>query len=152
VDWGESLTHIAELVAGAIGFEQLQDVVIGPLVQHGIKAVADMNARRLFRQHIPSSGDTAEMSARGIIPHALTNQLLSYDGLNDQLQEAVVTAAQQGISPRQLIQLLPTGLLTADDLTDELTFLGMRPRSQQRMQLVAPYLAARRERDNLRST
>jgi hypothetical protein len=42
--------------------------------------------------------------------------------------------------------------LTADDLTDELTFLGMRPRSQQRMQLVAPYLAARRERDSLRAT
>src|SRR5262249_49105689 len=95
---------------------------------------------------------TAEMSARGIIPHALTNQLLSYDGLNDQLQEAVVTKAQQGISPRQLIQMLPTGLLTADDLTDELTFLGMRPSSQKRVQLVAPYLAARRERDNLRAT
>ena len=148
---GESLTHIVEILGAAVGFEQLVDVLVGPYVQHGIKAVADMNARSLFRQHIPQGADVAEWAARGLITPDFATRLLNLDGFGDEIQPPTKAAAYQGINPRQILRMLPAGLLQDSDLTDELTFAGMRPASQARFKLFAPYMASERERQQLRS-
>src|SRR5271170_5310308 len=54
-DAAEPLTRIAEIFAAAVSFEQLNDVSIGPLIRNGIAKVADMHARRAFRQELPAS-------------------------------------------------------------------------------------------------
>ncbi len=149
---GETLAHLAELVGGAIGFEELRDVIIEPLIRHGLAAVADMNARSLFRQHLPQGSDVAEWAARGLITPAFTQRLLNLDGFGDEIQPPTLAAAFQGINPRQLLRMLPAGLLQDSDLADELTFAGMRPASQDRFRLFAPYMASERERAQLRSS
>src|SRR5215469_5559440 len=53
VDEGETLTKFVDLIAAAVGYEEIRDVLVGPYIRHGIAAVADMNARSLFRQHLP---------------------------------------------------------------------------------------------------
>lgn len=148
---GETLAHLAELVGGAISFEELRDVIIEPLIRHGIAAVADMNARSLFRQHLPQGSDVAEWAARGLITPDFATRLLNLDGFGDEIQPAAKAAAYQGINPRQILRMLPAGLLQDSDLTDELTFAGMRPASQSRFKLFAPYMASERERQQLRS-
>ena len=152
IDAGEPLAHIAELVAGAVGFEQLTDVVIGPLVQHGIKAVAEMQARSLFRQHLPGGGEVTQWMARGLITASEGKRLLNFDGYGDEIQPPTVIAAQRGLNPRMLLQLIVTGLFTTDDLGDEMTFSGLRPASQQRLKLASPYLATVKFRDAARAS
>jgi len=151
VDWGESLTKMAEYIAALVGFEEIRDVVISPLIRHGLAAVADMNARSLFRQHLPRGQDATEWLARGLITPEFARRLLNFDGFGDEIQPPAIAAAQTGINPRQLLRMLPTGLLTSQDVTDELTFNGLRQVSQHRFQLVAPYLATERQRSQLRT-
>jgi hypothetical protein len=151
-DVGESATKFADIFAGAVGWEELKDVLVGPLVRHGIAAVADMNARALFRQHIPRGNDVAEWMARGLVTQAFGQRLMNLDGFGDEIQPPTIAAAQVGINPRQLLRMLPAGLLQTADLTDELTFAGMRQASQSRFQLFAPYMASERERGELRTS
>lgn len=151
IDAGEPLAHIAELIAGAIGFEELKDVRIAPLVRNGIAKVADMQAKAQFRQELPGAGALAGLAARGLIPSDLLNGIIGFTGLPPQLQDATEQAAYSGMSARQLIRLLPTGLFTNADIADELTFDGMRPASQHRYLLAAPYLATATFRNQLRT-
>jgi len=148
---GESLTKLVDLLGAAVGFEQLVDVLVGPYVQHGIKAVADMNARALFRQHIPQGSDVADWMARGLVTADFGKRLLNLDGFGDEIQPPTVLAAQRGLNPRMLLQLIVTGLFTADDLGDEMTFSGIRPASQDRLKLASPYLATAKFRDATRA-
>lgn len=151
IDAGETLAHIAELIAAAIGWEELRDVTIGPLVREGIARVAIINARKTFLQTLPNHGTVASWLARGLITQSSAQQLAALDGLNSVLFGIETTAASTGLNPRQLVQLLPTGLLQPNDITDELNFAGMRASSQARFQLAAPYLATARERESLKS-
>lgn len=151
VDEGEPLAHIAELIAGAVGLEELRDVTIGPLIRNGIAAVADMQAKKTFRQHLPGAGAIASLYARGLLGQAGTDNALALNGLGDSLIELEKKAAYHGLQARQLIRAFESGLFNADDLTDEMTFSGMRPASQHRMQLLAPYLATQSARSQLRS-
>jgi hypothetical protein len=148
---GEPLKKMIELIAGLIGFEELRDVTIAPLIRHGLAAVGDMNARALFRQHLPKGEDAATWMARGLITPAFGKQLLNYDGFGDQITPAATAAAYEGIRAFQLIRLFQTGLFQSADIQDELTFLGMRPASQTRMQLAAPYIATETERKALQT-
>jgi hypothetical protein len=149
---GETMAKIAELVAGAIGFEELRDVVVAPYIRHGIAAVADMQARSLFKQHLPQGSDVAEWMARGLISQSAGKQLLNLDGFGDQIQPSAINAAFMGIRAFQLVRLFQTGLFQDADIADELTFGGMRPASQSRMRAAAPYIATETERKALQST
>lgn len=149
---GETLSKVVELVGAAVGVEQLVDVLVGPYVQHGIKAVADMKARSLFRQHLPKGEDVADWMARGLVTPAFGQTLLSLDGFGDEIQPPTIAAAQVGIRPFQLVRLFQTGLFSAADITDELTFGGMRPASRDRMVHAAPYIATETERKALQAT
>jgi hypothetical protein len=151
IDGGESLTKIMDVVAAAVGFEELRDVVIGPYIRHGVAAITDMQARSFFRQHLPKGDDVADWMARGIVGRDLGQRLLNLDGFGDEIQPPTVLAAQRGLNPRMFLQLIQTGLFTADDLGDEMTFAGLRPASQSRLKLAAPYIATKTFRDATRS-
>jgi hypothetical protein len=148
-DVGESATKFTDIFAAAVGWEELRDVLVGPLVRHGIAAVADMQARSLFRQHLPQGSDVADWMARGLVTDALGRRLLNLDGFGDEIQPPAIAAAQVGIQPRQLLRMLPAGLLNDSDLADELKFSGMRDASQHRFRLFAPYMASDAQRKEL---
>ena len=152
IDAGESLKHIGELFAAAVGYEEMRDVVIGPHVRNGIAAQAELRAKQVFQQAIPGHGQSADWRARGIISAQDGRQLASLDALNSTLFDIETTAAQRGLNPRMLLQLIQTGLFSDDDLSDEMLFQGIRPSSQARLKLAAPYIATKPERDALRST
>jgi hypothetical protein len=152
IDVGEPLAHVAELIAGMVGFEEIRDVEIGPLINRGIAKVADNNAKATFRQEIPGAGVLAGLAARGLISQKQWDLLHGYSGLPGELTEATLAGAHSGLNPRLLLKLLDTGLFTDRDIADEMTFNGVRPESQHRMILAAPWLATKSERDQLKAT
>ncbi len=151
-DIGEHTEKLAEVISSAVGYEEMRDVQIGPLVEHGIAKVADMNARALFQQEIPGVGQVTDLVARGILDQGTANLLLGWNGLHTSLRRQVQAAAYSGLNARQMLRLAGTGLFSQGDITDELTFSGMRPASQRRMLLAAPWLATKPERDQLKAT
>ena len=105
IDEGESLTHIAELVAGLIGFEELKDVQLKPLIRHGIEKVADMKARAMFQQELPGHGELAALGARGLITAQQYFAWVPFTGLPGQLQEQALQNAYKPVNPRALASL-----------------------------------------------
>jgi hypothetical protein len=148
---GEPLSHIAELVAGAIGFEELRDVQIGPLIRNGIAKVAEQQAKALFQQELPANVAIAGWVARGLMDPARAAALYPLNGLHFSLSPIAEKAAYSGINARSIIRLISTGLFSDADVADELTFSGMRPASQHRMIAAAPYLATEPQRNQLRA-
>ena len=147
---GEQLSNIGEKVLALLGFEELREVQLGPLVKNGLAKVADMNAKALFQQDIPGVGQITNMVARGIMPAAQAAALLGYNGLHFALQPLVQTAAYRGLAPRQLLRLIESNLFTQGDILDELNFAGVRQASQQRMLTAAPWLATAPQRNQLK--
>ena len=152
IDEGESLTHMAELISGLVGLEELRDVQIGPLITHGIGQIAHMQAKKLFGQELPGAGALAGLASRGLITNPQYFTWVPYTGLPGELWEQTREAAYRGLNARQMLRLIETGLYSQAEINDELTFSGMRPLSQQRMLRAAPYLATNTERNALRSS
>jgi hypothetical protein len=152
IDEGEPLTRLAEIVGGAVGFEELRDVQIGPLIRNGIGKVAEMNARAKFRQELPDYGTLAQWAAMGLLTPARLAQLAGFTGIPSELEPVASASSFRGLNPRQLLRLIETNLFSAADIADELTFSAMRPVSQHRMIVAAPYLATAAERSSLRAT
>lgn len=148
----EQLENITEVATGILGFEELKEVQLGPLVRFGIARVAEMQAKSLFMQELPGNGELAQWVARGLMTQVQANAIMKYNGLHDILRPAAFQAAYRGLQPFILIRLLDTGLFSAGDLTDEMTFTGIRPQSQKRIQLAAPWLATQSERKQLEAT
>lgn len=151
IDEGESLTKIVDLIAGAIGFEELKDVEVKPLVTNGIQRVAEMRAKNMFRQEIPGAGAGYGLAARGLIAPGLAHELAGLNGLACILEKPMAAAAYHGMNARQMLRLIETGLFSHDEIIDELTFNGMRPTSRDRMLRAAPYLATQPQRSQLRA-
>ena len=78
---GEQLSNIGEKVLALLGFEELREVQLGPLVKNGLAKVADMNAKALFQQDIPGVGQITTLVARGIMPAAQAAALSGYVGV-----------------------------------------------------------------------
>jgi hypothetical protein len=145
----EQLREYVDLTTAFVGLEEVREFKVGALLREGIVAAAHMQARRLYRQHLPGAGELADWVARGLVPQNAAAVLMQLNGVSDDLQPTVFAAAYSGMQPRQLIRLIETGLFTTDDIKDELTFRGMRPASQARMLLAVPYLATQTQRSQL---
>jgi len=148
----EQLEHITEVITGFLGFEELREVQIGPLVENGIAAVAEISARNTFRQTLPGAGELTGWFARGLIEQAQERATLGFHGFDNQWMPMQEAAAFGGLQARVLIRLSASGLFSAQDLRDELTFSGMRPASQTRFLAAAPWLAVQSERNQLKAT
>lgn len=151
VDAGESLTRIAEVIAGAIGFEELRDVVLGPLVRQGIATVAERQARAQFQQELPGTQTLQGLVAQGLLDPNRAKALSLLNGTSDELFPISQLAAYRGLNARQLLRLIETDLFTPQEIADEMRFAGLRGASQERMLRAAPYLATASERASLRS-
>ena len=149
---GEELAKLSDIVTGILGFEELKEVQLGPLVRFGIARIAEMQAKALFQQELPGRGEVAQWTARGLLDPARADELYALNGLHFSLRGPAQQAAYRGLQPFILIRLLDTGLFSAGDLTDEMTFSGIRPASQKRIQLAAPWLATASERKQLESS
>jgi hypothetical protein len=149
---GERISKIGEVVTGLLGFEELREVQLGPLVNHGIAKIADMQAKKLFGQELPGPGSLASLEARGLISAQQYFTWIPYTGLPGELWEQTRQAAYHGLGARRMMQLINTGLFSQAEIQDELTFSGIRPLSQQRMLTAAPYLATQPQRHALWAT
>ena len=149
---GEQIAHVSEVIAGVLGFEELKEVQIGPLVNFGIRRIAEMQAKKLFGQELPGATALARLAARGLITNPQYFTWVPYTGLPGELWEQERQAAYRGLNARQMLRLIETNLFSQAEINDELTFGGMRPVSQTRMLHAAPYLATNPQRSALRST
>jgi len=147
----EQLSKIADRMARLLGLDDIHQAQIAPLIRNGIAAAAELQAKKIYRQTNPGAGAAANWEARGLIDDGSATTIMQFGGLQDSLIAIEKTAAYHGVQPRQIIRLMESGLFTSSDLTDELTFSGMRPTSQARVQLMAPYLATQSQRAQLRS-
>ena len=145
----EQLREYVDLTTAFVGLEEVREFKVGALLREGIVKAAHMQAARLYRQYLPGAGELADWSARGLVPQNAAGFLMGFNGVSDDLQPTVFAAAYRGMQARQLIRLIETGLFTTADIRDELTFSGMRPASQARMLLAAPYLATQTQRSQL---
>ena len=151
VDFAETITKYVEWASEFAGFEEIKEIEIAQKMQAGPIAAARLQAQNQYRQTPPGAGEVASWTARGIAPVADAEVILGLHGIPNRYHGAIELAATSGISARQLIRLLPTGLFTDADIDDELIFTGMRARSRARYKLVAPFLATSTERSALRS-
>lgn len=142
---------IADLIAAIAGIEDIIGGLIGVEIKQLVAIPHTYCINEQGRTILPGMGDAAGLHARGLITAAQADQLLAFNGLSAQYAPPTLTGAYSGISARQLIRLFATGLFSPADIQDELTFAGMRPASQHRYQLVAPYLATASERNQLRA-
>jgi hypothetical protein len=151
IDEGASLAKLVELVAAIVGFDELNEVTLGPLIRHGVAKVADMQARKLYQQELPGAGALAGLAARGLITPQQYFSWVPYTGLPGELWEQTREAAYSGLGARRMLPLIQTGLFTQADIADELTFSALRPASMHRYLLAAPFLATTTERNQLRT-
>lgn len=144
---GASIRKYADTGLSMMEYQELASIKIGPMITYGAGRDSEHAAKALFMQELPHNNEMAAQAARGIITAAAAQAVMKMNGLDPSFQTPAITAAQSGLNPRQLIQLLPSGLLSAADITSELTFNGVRPQSQSLFQLVAPWLATKTARD-----
>lgn len=145
----EQLGQLVEVVTGLIGFEELKEVQIGPLVENGIARIAQMQARALFKQELPGTSSMTGWVARGLMTAARAQALAQFNGTPDELYPIIAADSYRGLNARQMLRLVETDLFSSDEIADELTFAAMRPVSQARMLKAAPYLATASQRTAL---
>jgi len=150
-DSAEELREYVTLVSEFVGLVEVKEIQLGQRMQAGPIAAARLQAQKTYRQALPGAGEATGWHARGLVDTANARELLAFGGFEDALHGFMLGAAYGGINARQLIRLMATGLFTPADLTDEMTFGGLRPSSQHRLQLAAPYLATTAERSQLKS-
>ena len=149
IDQGEPLAHIAELVSAAIGFEEIRDVKIGPLIRQGVGLVAERQAKATFQQELPGTTALLGYVAQGLMTPIRAQALSLLNGTSDELFPIEAAAAFRGFNARQMLRLIETNLFSQAEIADELTFSAMRPVSQARMLRAAPFLATASERSSL---
>lgn len=137
----EQLARITEIATGVLGFDELKEVQIGPLVSYGIARIAEMQAKALFGQELPGAGALAALQARGLITGQQYFTWVPYTGLPGELWEQTRESAYSGLGARRILPLINTGLFSNADIADELTFSGLRPASMRRYLTAAPYLS-----------
>lgn len=153
--WGwntsHQLTKFVDIATGVLGLEEMKEFTVGARMAAGPVAEARMQAAKLYRQALIGATSAASLEARGILDDTSATAIMQFNGLSDSLIAVEKAGAYHGMQARQLIRLIETGLFSDTDLTDELTFSGMRQVSQHRTLLAAPYLATSTQRSALRS-
>ena len=149
---GERLAEIVEVATGVLGFEELKEVQIGPLVDEGIRKVAQFQARAKFQQELPGTSTLQSYVAMGLLGQQRAQALSLFNGTSDEMFPISQLAAYRGLNARQMLRLIETDLFSQAEIADELTFSAMRPVSQARMLRAAPYLATAPQRSALIAT
>ena len=150
-DLAELLREYVDMLREISGLDEVREVKVGAYLRNGPIRVAELNAKAMYRQEIPGAGAAASLYARGLITELQLEALLTWNGIPAEYVPATRNNAFSGLNARQLLRLVETNLFSQAEIADELNFAGMRPISQARMQLAAPYLATNGERSSLRT-
>ncbi len=148
---GEIMAKWVEAVAAFTGFEEVKELQLGADMRAGPIAAARLNAQRTYRQALPAAPTLYQLAAMGLMTLDHAAHLNGYNGIPDELHGPLQQMAYRGINPRIMLRLLDTGLFSDAEIAEELTFGAMRPVSQHRMLVAAPYLATDPERKQLRA-
>jgi hypothetical protein len=146
---GERLAEIVEVATGVLGFEELKEVQIGPLVDEGIRKIAQFQARAKFQQEMPGTSEMLGYVAQGLMDSTRAKALSLFNGTSDEMFPITAAASYRGFNARQMLRLIETDLFSQAEIADELTFSAMRPISQARMLRAAPWLATATQRTAL---
>jgi len=152
--WQSSLQleKYVEIAAGVTGLEAIKELTVGQRMRFGPMREAEMRAKALYRQEMPGVGALQGLLAQGLVDETRFRELSGLLGLPLELLESTIRSSFRGLNPRQMLRLIETHLFSDAEIADELTFAGMRPVSQHRMLVAAPYLASASARSALRST
>ena len=148
----EQLKEYVDVAAELVGLQEIRELKVGQMMRWGPMREAELRAKATYRQEIVGLSTMASWSARGLYDPARTRGLAPVTGAPIEQVQPMMDAAYGGLNARQMLRLIETGLYSQAEITNELTFSGMRPASQERMQRAAPYLATNTERNALRST
>ncbi|HVI10974.1 MAG TPA: hypothetical protein VND65_22000, partial [Candidatus Binatia bacterium] len=148
----EQLKEYVDVAGEVLGLKEISELTIGSRMRNGPARVADMQAKKLYRQELPGYSTLAGWVAQGLLSQNWLNNNGALTGIPKVLEPIAQLASYRGLNPRQLLRLIETDIFSPQDIQDELTFSGMRPASQSRMLTAAPYLATASERSSLRST
>jgi hypothetical protein len=148
----ETLKQYTEWISEFVGLQEVRELKVGQMMRFGPMREAELRAKATYRQEIAGMGAMAQWSARGLYDPGRTRGLAPVLGIPIEQVQPAMEAAYRGLNARQMLRLIETGLYSQAEINDELTFSGMRPLSQRRMLLAAPYLATNSERNTLRST
>jgi hypothetical protein len=123
----ETLEKVIEAIVGILGFEELREVQIGPMVREGIAKVAEQNAKALFGQDIPGVGPIVQWVARGLMAQTDAQTLLSRNGLHPTLQPTMLRAGYRPVSFRAITTMLQDQPFPVDQMRSILEDNAMYP-------------------------
>lgn len=144
-----TLNGVGPILSTLAGFAEVTANVIGPALSAGVGLPSRYAANTKFRALLPGLAQAVGWFAQGLIDAPTRDKLIGYAGLAPAYADAEQAAAYRGYSPRQLLRIIESGLITQDEINDELTFARMRPASQARLLKAAPYLATATYRSQL---
>ena len=146
---GPAFSGWAALVAEAAGFREIAQAIHRSVYGVAFARPTAYQVNAATRSLYPRGSEGQALFARGLITAAQRDELDSYEGMNTTYAPLLQAGRYQGIRAFMLIRLLNTGLFTDADVSDELTFGGMRPASQARIVRAAPYMATATQRSSL---
>lgn len=144
--------QLAALVATLSGFDEVTKALIGPEMGALIAIPHRYAMNAQARSILPGLGQAFRMRARGLIDDPTRDQLVAWNGLHPEYQQAEQDAAFRGLNPRQMVRLIETNLFSQEEIADELSFAGIRLNSQTRMLRAAPYLGTQTYRTEVHSS
>lgn len=129
-------------IAELAGFAEVTGEVLGPLYKNAFGKSAEYFYRGKYKPEYPDETDAVLWHARGLLDDTQLDEIFQVSGLKQKYEPAFLTSAYHSISPFVMIRLLEAGVFDVATAKDELTFAGIRPKSQQRMIDGAAYLVA----------
>ena len=112
------------------------------LFDAALKIPAQYHWEGQFKPRYPDETDAVLWHSRGLLNDKELDEIFQFSGLKQKYEPAFLTSAYHSISPFVMIRLLETGVFDEATARDELTFAGIRPKSQDRMIAGAAYLVA----------
>lgn len=136
------LNGMGPMLAELAGFAEVAGAVREPLYENAFGTSLKYYYRGKFKPDYPDETDAVLWHARGLLDDAQLDEIFQVSGLKQKYEPAFLTSAYHSISPFVMIRLLEAGVFDEATARDELTFAGIRPKSQDRMIAGAAYLVA----------
>lgn len=129
-----TLNGAGPMLANLAGFGEVAEQVLGPLYKYGFGRSLEYKYASQFRPELPDRDQAESLFARGIITAAQRDSLVGYSGLSDEYAPFTQAGAYRPLSPRILARAMDFGTIQPADLTNVLTFGGIRASDQVLLQ------------------
>jgi hypothetical protein len=136
-----TLNGVGPMIAKMAGFDEVAANVLKPLYEAAFGKSLAYQYRSQFKPDFPDEADAASWYARGLISDDQLRAIFEVSGLKTEYEEPYVRSRYRPISPFVAVRMLEAGIFAADELTSILTYIGLRPEDQARVQMFADYAA-----------